>query len=188
MNKNRTVEIWATPDTSAKEGYRFEMKANGSNTDELVFNKDTDNMKKKDNYQIEFILKNKGTKDEALRFSKEVQTVLWAKAVNDIKDQCPESACHMPGVFYVDSTVAIEDEKLTVINTDPAVQLFKFAFNFLRPGQQDGPTTDYATYDPIGSNQNGGEEFSLANMEVIKFTALGVGILAIAFVAYRVWW
>lgn len=186
MNKNRTVEIWATPDTNAKEGYRFEMKFNGSNTNELVFNKDTDNMKKKDNYRVEFLLKNKGNKAEDLRFSKVEKTVLWAKPVNDLKDPCPESECHMPGIFYVDSTVAIGDEKLTVINTDPATQLFKFAFNFLRPGQQDGPTTDYATYDPVGDNQNGGE-LSMANMEVIQFTALGVGILAIAFVAYRIW-
>jgi len=161
MGNKRTVEIYAEPDAQKKEGYRFWMKENGSDTTMLVFNKDTDNMKKSAKYSVDFILKNKGPKKDDLRFSKDVNTVLWAKNVNDITDPCPMSACYMHGVFYVDPSVPIEDNKLTVVNVDPSVQLFKFGLNFLRPGQFDEPKTDYAYYDPVGSNQNGGENDSI---------------------------
>ena len=185
MSKNRTVEIWATPNATVQEGYDFELKVNGCNATTLEFNKTTDKMKKKDNYQIEFILINKGPKAQNLRFSKTVSTVLWAKTVNNVADNCPKQACYMAGVFYVDPNEEIRDEKLTVINTDPSIQLFKFAFNFLRPGQIDGPNTDYALFDPIGSNQNGGVTFQ--NFNLVAFVLAGAGVGVAAFFAYRAW-
>ena len=185
MGKDRKVKIVATPNASAKGGYDFEMQVNGKQEGMLEFNKFHDNMKKSESYRIEFDLQNKGSKAEALRFSKLEDTVLWAKAVDDLREPCPESPSYMPNVFFVDPDSRIEDEKLVVINVDPDVQDFKFAFNFLRPGQKDGPNTDYARFDPIGSNQNGG--VPMMNASIALCAAVGVGVAAMAFLAFRAW-
>jgi len=160
------------------------MKENGSETKMLTFNKFTDNIKKSTNYSVEFILKNMGPKKDNLRFSKVKDTVLWAKNINDVNDPCPKTACYMGGVFYVDPNVPIEDNKLTVVNVDPSVQLFAFGLNFLRPGQSDGPNTDYAYYDPVGSNQNGGETFQFDTLTV---AGVVTGVALVAFLAFRAW-
>ena len=183
MGKDRRVKIVATPNAANKEGYDFEMNVKGENTDTLVFNKSKDAMKRTDSYRVEFTLETKGSKAEALRFSKREETVMWAKAVADVREECPRTPSHMDGVFYVDPDSRIEDETLVVINTDPDVQDFKFAFNFLRPGQKDGPDTDYAYFDPIGSNQNGG--VPMLSPSLTTWALIGVGLAATAIVAVR---
>ena len=155
MDMNVDIYVKPNPDPTGKEPYIFSMDDGKGSTNELVFNKTKDGMPKKDNYTIKFKLKNQD--GAALRFSKLIDKVMWAKPVALVTDPCPNSDCYMNGIFYVDPTSAIKDHELTVINTDPDVQLFKFAFNFLPPGKEDPlPDNEYAYYDPIGNNQNGG--------------------------------
>jgi len=154
MDKDVDIYVKPNPDPTGKEKYIFSMDDGKGNTNELVFNKTKDGMPKKENYTVKFKLKNQD--GAALRFSKDASKVLWAKPVALITDSCPDSDCYMDGIFYVDPTGTIKDHELTVINTDPAVQLFKFALNFLPPGESDPPPSGYVWYDPIGNNQNGG--------------------------------
>lgn len=156
MGKDRNVNIFVkpNPDPTGKEPYLFSMNEGKGDTDELEFDKTKDNMKKSESYSVKFKLHNQN--GAALRFSKDRLKVLWAKPVADRSEPCPASDCYMDGIFYVDPDSEIEDTKLTVINTDPDVQLFKFALNFLPPGENDPPPSGYVWYDPIGSNQNGG--------------------------------
>jgi hypothetical protein len=81
--------------------------------------------------------------------------VLWAEPTTVVDPPCPTSQ-QMQGIFYVRSASDIKDLELTVTNTDPAVQRFIFAFNFLPASEVDGPTANYKLYDPIGDNLDGG--------------------------------
>ncbi len=60
-----------------------------------------------------------------------------------------------------------------MINVDRTTNYFAIGFNFLRPGDNDGPGVDYALYDPIGGNQDGG---------LTTKPPGGGGITAVAFV------
>lgn len=159
---DKSVDIYVKPNpnpTGPKDQYIFSMDDGKGSTDELVFNKTKDKIPKNESYTIKFKLKNK--EGAALRFSKDSNKVLWAKPVALVTDPCPDSDCYMNGIFFVDPNSTIKDEELTVINTDPDVQLFKFAFNFLPPGKEDPlPNDEYVYYDPIGNNQNGGYPLS----------------------------
>jgi hypothetical protein len=153
MQKGRYVDIFVEPDSNSKDGYQFSMKEGGVGTSNLVFNKNSDNMKKSDEYRIEFKLHN--TKGAKLCFSKDTNMVFWAMEIPGPTEACPPPQSTFPGL-YVDPGSPIEDSVLKVINTDLSVAQFAFALNFIEEGQKDGPTTKYICYDPIGSNQNGG--------------------------------
>lgn len=152
--KGRYVDIYVEPDSSSANGYRFWMEEDKVETSTLVFNKDTDKMKKSDNYKIEFKLHNQnGAK---LCFSKDKSMVLWAMAATGAPEgACPPANSSHSG-FYVDPASYIEDRLLTVINTDMTVEDIAFALNFLEEGTKDDPNANYICYDPIASNQNGG--------------------------------
>ena len=177
MDKDVDIFVKPNPDPTGKEKYLFSMDDGKGATEELVFNKTTDGMKKTDHYKVKFKLHNK--EGAALRFSKDPLKVLWAKPVNSTTDPCPNSDCYMAGIFYVDPNDSIQDHKLTVINTDPDVQLFKFALNFLPPGESDPPPSGYVWYDPIGSNQNGGFSNTLGGGGSFAM-AIGGGIIGAA--------
>lgn len=178
--KGRFVDIYVEPDSTATSGYKFSMEDGKGQTSTLVFNKNTDNMKKSDDYKVEFKLHNqKGAK---LCFSKDKSMVLWAEVVTGTPPHpcpAPKSSC---SEFYLDPTAYIEDRLLTVINTDKTVQDISFALNFLEEGQVDGPDAKYICYDPIVSNQNGGRT-STSNSSNSGSTArtafVAVGIIAV---------
>lgn len=157
MGKNRTVDIEVKPNASKPNGYEFGLNEDGKGVSELVFNKTVDKMKKAENYEVTFKLHNKEGAD--LVFSKLPAKVLWAKQIDKPSDPCPDSACYMNDVFFVNPQAAIKDHELSVINVDQDKELFAFALNFLPKGETEGPTTKYTCYDPIGNNQNGGEPF-----------------------------
>lgn len=156
MDKSIDITVKPNPNpTGPKDRYIFSMDDGKGATNELTFDKTKDGMKRTEDYRIKFKLKNEGGAD--LRFSKDVKKALWAKPVGNKSDPCPDSDCYMNGIFFIDPKDTIKDHELTVINTDPAVQLFKFAFNFLPPGKSDPlPDDEYEYYDPIGDNLDGG--------------------------------
>lgn len=182
---DKSIDIIVRPNptpTGPKDQYLFSMDEGKGDTNELTFNKTKDGMKSNDVYSIKFKLKNKD--GAALRFSKDPSKVLWAKPVASKTDACPNNDCFMDGVFYVDPNSSIKDEELTVINTDPAVQLFKFAFNFLPPGKSDPlPNSDYVYYDPIGNNENGGIGKSIDSFATAPSMTVG-GAAAGALIGY----
>ena len=172
--KGRFVDIYVEPDSTSNNGYKFWMEEDKVQTSTLVFNKDTDNMKKKDDYRIEFKLHNqKGAK---LHFSKDKSMVLWA----EVATGAPPNACPAPNStcpeFYVDPAAYIEDRVLKVINTDMTAQDISFALNFLEEGNSDGPDASYICYDPIASNQNGG---SSSRSSRTTYAAAGAAAVAV---------
>jgi hypothetical protein len=151
MVKVMKIDIYAKPDTTKPSGYDVWMEENSRKTDRLVFDKTKDNMKKTENYDVRFKLHNKDNAN--LRFATPTDKALWAKPVEDLSEPCPDQACFMNGVFYLDS---VDRDELSVINTDPAAQLFKFAINLVPEGTVEDENTTYVWFDPIGENRNGG--------------------------------
>ena len=148
---DRTIQIVATLDSKSPNGHSFAIDNGKGGPADLVFNKNTNGMKWDGYYLIEFQLKNENGAN--LVFAKDRDKVLWACPAKDAVNGCPPADSHMDTVFYVHPTKKIEDKKLYVINTDPEVVDFAFAFNFLNESNV-GPK--YVKYDPGGSNQNGG--------------------------------
>ena len=174
MGHEMTVNINAVADSSQPSGYRFWMVYKNNQVGELEFSKDGDKLKKSQYYTITFVLD--PTNNADLRFSHVYETVFWAKEIPNRTAPCVTSACHLPGIF-VDPATPIQDREIKVINVDRHTQLFAFAFNFLRPGDVDGPGTAYALFDPIGSNRNGGTPFTNASALLVGGTSLLAGAL-----------
>lgn len=172
---DRVIKIIAKLDSTKPNGHSFSLDDGNGGPANLVFNKnDTNGMRKRDYYLIEFRLDNQdGAK---LVFLDDRAKVLWACPAIDAVDNCPPDDSHMDTVFYVHPTKNIQDKKLFVINTDMDWLDFVFAFNFLNEGK-DGPK--YVKYDPGGSNKNGGiDARALSHFSTI---ALGVGAGLMAF-------
>lgn len=178
MSHEMTVMISAVADNSQPSGYNFTMKSNGNAVAELEFSKDKDKLKKSQYYTITFVLD--AANNGGLRFSHDYDTVFWAKEIPNRTAPCVSSVSHLPGLF-VDPATPIEDRQIKVINVDRHPQLFAFAFNFLRPGDTDGPGTAYALFDPIGSNQNGGTKANSANALLVGGAGLVAGALVGAY-------
>lgn len=149
----RTITIHAVADSNEPSGYRFWMTEGNTVNPPLEFDKNTDKLKKSQYYTLNFELD--GTDNAGLRFSKDPSKVMWAKYVPSPTSPCVDSECHLAEIF-LDPATPIQDNSITVINVDRTVNYFAIGFNFLRPGEVDGPGVDYALYDPIGGNQDGG--------------------------------
>jgi hypothetical protein len=117
----------------------------------LIFNKNTDNMRKVDHYRLRFDIKGFG--DSRLRFVPDIQNVLWAHRGS----ACPTEQCAMPGVFWVDDMDG-DGEWIDIINMDMDAEEFWFTLNLV---DKNNPTsTNYVPLDPGGGNQNGGSSGS----------------------------
>lgn len=183
MGRYRTVDIYVEPDPNSDNGYGFSMKENGSQKSTLVFDKNSDGMKKAEHYQLDIKLHNEKGAD--LRFSEKMDKVLWAKAIQP-GEKCPDSPCFLNGIFYVADPGDIKATKLTVVNTDMDWLNFAFALNFVPKGEVEGPATKYICYDPIGENRNGGVTRS-AILSLVVLTVAAACIAALAFFAFRAW-
>lgn len=168
--KDRKITIVATLDSKQPNGHAFMLGNGKGGPADLIFDKNKDDMKWDGYYVIEFTLDNQ--KGANLAFSKDRDKVLWACPKTQAVNNCPPEDSHMDTVFYVHPTAKIEDKKLYVINTDMEVLDFVFAFNFLNQSEV-GPK--YVTYDPGGSNKNGGTPpFVKSN----SFAAIALGVCA----------
>ena len=151
--EDRTITIHAVADSSEPSGYRFWMMEGGTQNPPLEFDKTKDKLYKSEYYTLKFQLDKQ--ENAGLRFSKDPKTVMWAKYVPSPTAPCVDSECHLDEIF-LDPATPIKDDEIIVINVDRTTNYFAMGFNFLRPGDNDGPGVDYALYDPIGGNQDGG--------------------------------
>lgn len=181
MSKGRFVDIFVEPNSSAPSGYQFSMEDGGVGTNTLVFDKNTENMRKSEDFKIEFKLHNRKGAD--LCFSKVKEKVMWAMATDGPTGECPPEGSSFPG-FYVDPTSFMRDDVLTVINTDKTQQYFSFCLNFVPRGTKEDSDTKYILYDPIGDNRNGGTGFSAAATTAVVAVAVVAAVAVAAYVAY----
>lgn len=142
----------------------------------LVFNKNTDKIKKVDHYRIRFDIKQ--FSKSPLRFTPTQSDVLWVKTGTG-PATCPTSACHdIPDTIWVDA-MDPDGEWIDVINMDMSVEEFWFTLNLV--AKSDPTSTNYVPVDPGGGNQNGGLTKSGFDVASLGTFALGVaaGILTL---------
>lgn len=138
-------------------------------TEKIIFNKNTDHMKKIDHYRIRFDIKDFG--NSRLRFVPTKADAMWVHTGNS----CPTSPCAMPNVFWVDD-LDKDGEWIDVINMDLVVEDFWFTLNFVDKSIVNPTQSDYVPLDPGGGNQNNGAPGS--DLQASFLPALAVGCIA----------
>lgn len=130
--------------------YSFDLENLNGGPANLVFNKTTDELKKRDYYLLEFHLHNESGCD--LEFVDDRAKVLSACHENDAVNGCAlEGSSYFPIVF-VHPTLPLQKKLVHVVNTDPYVEKFFFGFSFV--SKKYPSETPY--FDPPGDNQDGG--------------------------------
>jgi hypothetical protein len=183
----KKINIVAAPDPHAENGVTFHMEdQNGDELETLVFNKDQEpGMKKDEHHEVRFkLIQESGM---TLEFAQSPSDALWvAWGTRDTYPACPQTKpAQKDTIFYATKSNA---NTLTAINTNPTECLFSFSLNFVDP--HSSTPTKLIPYDPGGGNQDGGEPPFIggdisASTGTVRVIALAVGVLAIAFVAFR---
>lgn len=146
--------------------------------EKIIFNKNTDKMKKVDHYRLRFIIKDFSA--SKLRFVPSRADVMWVHTGTS----CPTSPCEMPNVFWVDD-VDKDGEWIDVINMDLVVEDFWFTLNFVDKSIANPTPADYVPLDPGGGNQNNGSSGSGTRFDYFTTIALGIGAGLVAFFGAR---
>lgn len=143
--------------------------------DLLIFNKTTDKLRKVDHYRIKFEIEDFGK--SPLRFAPNKADAMWAQKGSGA-NACPTSACHMPGVFWIDD-IHPQGKWIDVINMDMTEEEFWFTLNLVN---KNNPTsTTFVPVDPGGGNENGGGAGSGTMFDHFYTIALGFGAGLVAF-------
>lgn len=146
-NGDRKYKIHAT--RNGPSNYSFRLTDMNNQQADLVFNKDTNNMRKRDYYELEFHLHNEPGSD--LVFVDDRDKVFSACGEAEAVNGCaPEGSTFLPTV-YLHPTRKIQDRVITVVNTDSHVEKFFFGFSFVSRSHGDS-----AYYDPGGENEDRG--------------------------------
>jgi len=142
----------------------------------LIFNKDTNKIRKKDHYLVRFDIKQFSR--SPLRFTPNEADVLWVKQGSGAAT-CPTSPCH-----DLSDTIWVEDmdkdgEWIDLVNMDMNCTKFWFTLNLV--AKSDPTSTNYVPVDPGGENQNGGATRSKFELSSFATFALGVGTGLLAY-------
>ncbi len=147
----------------------------------LVFNKNTDGMRKVDHYRIRFEIED--FSNSRLRFVPNKDDAMWVQTGTG-NNSCPTTACHMPGVFWVDGNPHPQGKWIDVINMDMTPEEFWFTLNLV--DKSDPASTNYVPVDPGGGNENGGAPGSGSNFFSWSTSlALGTGVGILMFAGAR---
>lgn len=174
-----SVDVTITPDPSAPNGIRFGMSSNYKQGGQLTFK----NPKKGDWFEIDFnIIDDQKT---GYVFPDDKKKAMYVKTISSTTDPCPDN---WDDPQYWDQfeakAVTSGNKTLKVKNLNETIQLFAFCLWFTKTPKDNGPCIPY---DPIGSNQNAGGEFSFweANMTSVALVTGFIVILAI--VGFTLW-
>ena len=127
----------------------FEMEQAGQYTEILVFNKTNDNIKKTEDYEIVFGLRNEAGAD--LEFVQDKSDVIWISKGSDVTlPKCPKNGNGNSNSPF--TVTDVQAKTLTVRNPDNDINFYKFALRFVDKANNGA----IVTFDPIFGNQNGG--------------------------------
>lgn len=173
-DKDYPVTIGAMNDPTQPNGIRFGMfDVDGKEMTTLIFDKNKEGMYQGQSHKIQFLLD--ADNDVPLKFINDKDDVLWvAMGEPNVPTMpaCPQSKpTKTQSVLKVSK---VDDSELIVKNSNKDKREFSFALNFVRTdnGQK-------VTYDPGGSNKNGGAADPLISQNAV----LAIGALAIIGIA-----
>lgn len=152
------VKLTATKDASG--GYAFSPKSDLWNAprQEFVFQKDRHGMAKHDYHLVEFALDDRT--GDGLRFPKLPHDAMWVTEGDEPeRRKCPD--VHTASNYSVMEPICVCDDgaRLIVRNDNPRKEDWSFTLNFVKGGGEDGDAATYVSWDPGGTNLNGGTGF-----------------------------
>jgi hypothetical protein len=149
------VPVLATKDADGE--YHFQPQSDLWNEaeQEFDFHKDKHGMKTQDYHLIEFVLDDRT--GDGLNFPKVPHDAMWvAEGADRANRICP----HMNTVsdYSVMEPICVTPDlhRLIVRNDNPRKEDWAFTVNFVKRGEDDSDRSRYVSWDPGGSNQNGG--------------------------------
>lgn len=149
------VAVHATKDQMGK--YHFEPRSEiwSHSPGEFVFHKDRHGMTKQDFHLLEFVIDD--ATGEGLTFPAVPHDAMWVMSAPDRSNAvCPDK--NSISDYSVMEPICVCDggRRLIVRNDNPRKEDWSFTLNFVRPGTDQSDASGYVSWDPIGSNQNGG--------------------------------
>lgn len=176
---NKALPVTIKSFKNAQGKIDFEMLEGTKKTDTLVFNKNNDNMKKDESYDIQFTLVN--TDGLQLQFKQDKQEVMWvAKGNKSSPPGCPNNRVSDPEF----TVTAVTATTLDVTNTDMNKCKFKFVLNFIDTGN--GNKAEQ--FDPIYDNQNGGRSATISSSVIIGGLAAAGTVVVIVIAMDQMGW
>jgi len=176
---NKALPVTIKSFKNAQGKIDFEMLEGTNKTDTLVFNKNNDNMKKDESYEIQFTLVN--TDGLQLQFKQDKQDVMWvAKGSKTSPPGCPNNKVSDPEF----TVTAVTATTLDVTNTDKDECKFKFVLNFIDTADNNKAVQ----FDPIYDNQNGGRSTSVSNSAIIGGLAVAGAVVVIVVAMEQMGW
>lgn len=148
------VTVVATKAVDGAIGFHAEGDEWNHDRGELVFHKDKHGMKKHDYHLVEFMLDDRT--GEGLKFPTVPHDAMWVVACKDRANPvCPTK--EMTSDYEVMEPICVSSDRsrLIVRNDNPRKEDWSFTLNFVRRAE-DEARGDYVSWDPVGSNQNGG--------------------------------
>ena len=142
--KQIDVEVMVIEDSSAPDGVKFELSSGIGTPGKLTFKNN-----KHPGFIVNFDLIDPS--NTGCKFVHDKDDAMWVRIIDpQTPDPCPR--CEMHWDQFKAQAVANNNTRLTVRNLNEYVQDFAFSLRFTKPG-----VASPILYDPIGSNQNGGD-------------------------------
>jgi hypothetical protein len=149
------VAVLATRVEAGKFHFRPESDIWNHSAGEFLFHKDRHGMTKDDFHLVEFVIDDQT--GEGLTFPAVPHDAMWVMAVEDRSNaSCPDRNTKSDYSVMEPICVCDNGRRLIVRNDNPRKEDWSFTLNFVRPGADQSDANNYVSWDPIGSNQNGG--------------------------------
>ena len=151
------VALQATKDQEGNYHFRPKSELWNEAEEELVFDKRNHGMNKQDYHLIEFVLDDQS--GDELTFPEAPHDAMWVIAgAERANRQCPDR--HSTSNYEVMEPICICDDRkrLLVRNDNPRVEKWSFTLNFVKRGEDATDLDRYVSWDPGGTNMNGGQQ------------------------------
>jgi hypothetical protein len=149
------VALLATKDADGKYHFKPDSDVWNETGGEFLFHKDRNGMAKQDFHLVEFVIDDQT--GEGLSFPTVPHDAMWVTSVPDRSNAtCPDKDTTSDYSVMEPICVCDGGKRLIVRNDNPRKEDWSFTLNFVRPGADQSDPGSYVSWDPIGSNQNGG--------------------------------
>lgn len=149
------IAVLATKDASGNYHFQAESDLSESGGDEFHFHKDHHGMRAHDYHLVEFVLDDQTGDD--LHFPPVPHDAMWVAPAGDPANRkCPDETTVNDYSVMDPICVTADRNRLIVRNDNPREEDWAFTLNFVKRGENESDRGIYISWDPVGSNHNGG--------------------------------
>jgi hypothetical protein len=149
------VAIHATKDEAGTYHFRPESDLWDESEEDFSFHKSRHGMKAHDYHLVEFVLDDRT--GDGLKFANVPHDAMWVAEGADRKNrQCPDM--HTVSNYEIMEPICVSDDqnRLIVRNDNLRHEKWAFTLNFVKRGEDGSDASRYVSWDPGGTNHNGG--------------------------------